>query len=91
MSWKKRMLIGASMGALAYLLNRETRQGAKEWGQSIVYELKEYRKQPSKAVQDLRFAVERVDRIADTFVQELQSAENLFQEEKQRSQQQQLH
>jgi hypothetical protein len=81
LSWKQTMFLGASLGALATLFHKETRQGAGVWGRNILTEMREYRRHPSKAVHDLRMAVQKVDRFADTFVHELESAESMFEKE----------
>ncbi len=90
-NWKRRMLIGAAIGALVTLINRETREGAKEWGKEVYADLKEYKKQPSKAVQDLKSAAERVDRIAHTFVHELESAQSLLQDSPKKNEENEIH
>jgi hypothetical protein len=91
-NWKRGVMIGAALGALASLLHKETRAGAKEWGKKVLTDLKEYKEQPSKAMQDLRSTMQRVDQIASTFVRELDTAESLFVAESKTNQQHhQLH
>jgi gas vesicle protein len=91
-NWKRGVMIGAALGALASLLHKETRTGAKEWGKKLLTDLKEYKEHPSKAMQDLRSTVQRIDQIASTFVHELDTAESLFtSDSKANPQQNQLH
>ncbi|MBB6455380.1 hypothetical protein HNQ94_003880 [Salirhabdus euzebyi] len=78
-SWKRRVIIGASIGALCALLNKETRNGAKQWAETVMSEMREYRQHPSKAVHDLRLTVQKLDYYADSLVEQLNKADELVQ------------
>jgi len=53
--------IGATVGALVSLLDKDTRQYTKEKAASVKYKINDVKENPDKAVKTLRTAVEKVN------------------------------
>ncbi|MRG87450.1 YtxH domain-containing protein [Salinibacillus xinjiangensis] len=76
--WKRRVLMGAAIGAACSLFHRETREGVKEYGRELLGKAKEYRQQPSKAFEDLRSTIEGIDYYADAIIKQLNEADSVI-------------
>ena len=76
--WKKGMLVGAALGLLVSLIDRQEREKVKDSSRNMKNEVRQVYSQPSQAITQLRTKLHDVTRGTDRVIQQLDQLESFF-------------